>query len=116
MFTTADNDRYSAVFSGILLIYAVQDNGVNIQQHPFRDRLFLLGYVFDKIDSSFVVDSFQMLPQSFACNGNTFVDHHFRLIEGQRISLDAVAVIGILNLQSLRNAVIFIGPVLIQFT
>lgn len=37
-------------------------------------------------------------------------------MEGQGISLDAVAVIGILNLQSLCDAVILISPVLIQFT
>ena len=37
-------------------------------------------------------------------------------MEGQGISLDAVTVIGILNLQGLCDAVIFIGPVLILFT
>ena len=37
-------------------------------------------------------------------------------MEGQGISLDAVAVIGVFNLQGLCDAVIFIGPVLIQFT
>ena len=37
-------------------------------------------------------------------------------MEGQGISLDAVAVIGIFNLQGLCDAVILISPVLIQFT
>ena len=116
MLAAADNDRYTAVFSCIVFVYAVQDNGMNIQQHTFRDRLFLLGYVLDKINGLFMVDSFQMLLQPFACNGNTFVDHHIRFMEGQGISLDAVAVIGIFNLQGLCDAVILISPVLIQFT
>lgn len=62
MLATADNDRYTAVFPCIVLVYAVQDNGVNIQKHTFRDRLFLLGYVLNKINGLFMVDSLQMLP------------------------------------------------------
>ena len=62
MLAAADNDRYTAVFPCIVLIYAVQDNGMNIQKHTFRNRLFLLGYVLDKVNSFFVIDSLQMLP------------------------------------------------------
>lgn len=32
MLAAADNDRYTAVFSCIVFVYAVQDNGMNIQQ------------------------------------------------------------------------------------
>jgi len=62
MLATADNDRYTAVFPCIVLVYAVQDYGMNIQKHTFRDRLFLLGYVLNKINGLFMVDSLQMLP------------------------------------------------------
>ena len=62
MLAAADNDRHTAVFPCIVLVYAVQDNGMNIQKHTFRNRLFLLGYVLDKVNSFFVIDSLQMLP------------------------------------------------------
>ena len=61
MLAAADNDRYTAVFPRIVLVYAVQDYGMNIQKHTFRDRLFLLSYILDKVNSFFVIDSFQML-------------------------------------------------------
>ena len=61
MLAAADNDRYTAVFPRIVLVYAVQDYGMNIQKHTFLDRLFLLSYILDKVNSFFVIDSFQML-------------------------------------------------------
>ena len=66
---------------------------------PFVYLYVLTGYVFDKFNGLRVVDGLQMFTHGLAGDGYALIHHERGFLQGECVPLDAVAFVGIFNVQ-----------------
>lgn len=93
---TGDNDVAVPVATG-LLVDPTQDKLMQFLENALIKRDVLLHQAFQIDDRLGMVDGFEMMPQRFAANGHALLQHHLGLHQGQRVPLDGIGMVGVLD-------------------
>ena len=72
-------------------------------QHALVERQLTAGDFFDIVQSSLVVDRLQVFSERFALDRDAFLDHKRGFLKRQRVALDAIALVSILDIESLSE-------------